>query len=334
MKHFLDECPADSLILIDQPGVSSEDFKLSSHTASLWTQFARYFHRCSTFIPYLQTQVSLSQNKLADYFVRNCDAEVIVVDLSKSNNERKLYPHYSDTRRRVIKVNLPPLSTDLEQRQEELFNNDLLIHELVTGIPSPFFAIIYTNSEGVNTTQPPGIYSEYFIIDELIRESRKPEIRDQWKKNAPLEEGQFLGDLGEVKPPLMKHLKQLEKNHRNEEHALAKKRRLEEGSQIERLAQKLDALLTIESVLIILLTSIFSWFVWFTCKIVVRLFSGSRSAKDTVSGSAINSPTDEIKTEQMGLKNDKSNEEEIKSKVVNSLVESTEESTNLRRRKQ
>jgi hypothetical protein len=277
--------------------------------------------------------VSLNQKKLADYYVRNCEAEVITADLSKSNNEHKLYPHFADTRRRVITVKLPPLSTDPEERQDELFNNDLLIHELVSGIPSPFFAIIYTNSEGVNTTQPPGLFSEYFIIDELVRSSRKPEIRDQWKKNAPLEEGQFLGNLGEVKPPLMEHKKRLEKKRRDEEYAQAKKRRIEEGSAVEKLAEKLDKLLTIESVLLVLLISIFAWIVWFTCKMLARIFNSF-----SVVNPAVPQPQgkNQIKNNEPTEKDLKTNADTVgtaESKVIEEVERKQEKSTTLRRRK-
>ncbi len=335
LKHFLDSCPADSLVLIDQPGISSEDFKLTPSTASLWTQFARYFHRCGTFIPYLQTQVSLSQKKLADYYVRNCEAEVIKADLSKSNPEHKLYPHFGDTRRRVITVKLPPLSTDPEERQDELFNNDLLIHELVSGIPSPFFAIIYTNSEGANTTQPPGLFSEYFIIDELVRSSRKPEIRDQWKKNAPLEEGQFLGDLGEVKPPLMEHKKRLEKKRQDEEYVQSKKVRMEAGSSVDKLVEKLDALLTVESVLLVLLISIFSWVVWFTCKILVQIFNGIRGALPTASQPEGKPQVNNNETAEKDSKTKAKTAETVESRIPENIdVKQAEEPTTLRRRKQ
>lgn len=199
---FLDACPADTLVLIDQPGISSEDFKLTPDTASLWTQFTRYFHRCGTLMPYMQTKSSLDFDKIANYFVRTCEAEVLKPDLARDNKENRFFDHYTDTCRRVIPVRFPPLPDDPEDRLDALFENDLMIHDIIKATPSPFFSIIYTNTQGANASVGPGLYSEYYLIDQLVKGSQDERNRDLWKKHAGPKEGDFLGDLGPVKPPL------------------------------------------------------------------------------------------------------------------------------------
>lgn len=289
LKTFLDACPGDTLVLIDQPGVSSEDFKASMATSALWTQFGRYFSRCATVLPYLQTPVQLDMDAIAQHYVERCGAEVIEPDLGRQNVEKRLFGHYVDTKRRVIKVRFPALLTmDNDddvwgRRRDELFENDKVLHDIITGTPSPLFSIIYTNSDGANTTKTPaGTYTDYHMIHELVQRSRDPSNRDLWKKHAPLEPGQYLGHLGDVKPPLAQLKRSQAKQAAAEAAAARKEERLAQGYFVDILVHNINQWLTVSSVLVCAGFLGSGLVILGMVRLVLRLlFSGSGSGSET-----------------------------------------------------
>lgn len=263
LETFLDSCPGDTLVLIDQPGVSSEDFKPGMATAALWTQFARYFNRCGTFRAYMQTPVQLDMDAIAQRYVARCGAEVIEPDLARQNVEKRLFGHYVDTKRRVIKVRFPALALQPDDedddayggRQDELFANDLVLHDIIKGTPSPFFSIIYTNSAGANTSATPaGHYTDYHVIRELVQASQDPTNRDAWKKHGPgLDPGssQYLGNLGAVKPPLVQHQRSQEAQQAALAAAARKEARLARGGVVDVVVHNVNQMVTVSFVLVV-----------------------------------------------------------------------------------
>lgn len=267
LKMFLDACSADVLVLVDQPGITSEDFRFTTETASLWTQFARYFRGCSVVFPYMQTKLSLDIDKIAQHYIRECQAEIIIPDLTKNNHEKRLFDHYVDIRPRVIMVKFPELPTNIVDRQDVLFENDLLLNDIIKAAPSPLYSIIYTNSLGFNATRSPGLFSEYYIINEVVLANMKKTNRDGWKRHAPPPEGKFLGNLGDVKPPLVQHERR-QSAERARRAAIENKQRLAEGHALYAFAAKLNTLLSVQSIVLFLCISIMGW-IFLT---VIRMF--------------------------------------------------------------
>lgn len=321
LKTWLDACPADTLVLVDQPGVSSEDFKLTAETAALWTQLVRYLNRCATLMPFLQTPAPLDLGRIAQHYIAACEAEVVEVDLRKENPEQRLFPHYIDTRRRIIRVRFPALPDDPEERLDVLFENDLVIHDIIKATPSPFFAILYTNSDGADTSAagPAGPYGDYYLVDKLVKASQDPKNRDLWKKHAGPAEGQFLGGLGPMKPPHAKYVRS--QASRRAAESASHRAQVESGSEgedglfdseyvtkaIEVLSQVfqdvvsvVDAELTVPRIVLFVSLSILTWLVMGVFKLFAGFFAtpttGSEAEKPEEQASDNDAATDAAAT--------------------------------------
>lgn len=152
----------------------------------LWSNFVRYFKRAGTFLPYLHTSSPLDLKKLSNFYVTHCGAEEVVAN---ARNPADPISKYIDTRKRVIQVSfdpVPPLSEESSKnlRNKILAYNDHVLSRIINVVPSPFVTIIYTSiSKAEIATSPPGPYSKYPIIEEILLNSKDPKNRDSWRAN-------------------------------------------------------------------------------------------------------------------------------------------------------
>ena len=109
----------------------------------------------------------------------------------------------------------------------------------------------------------------------MVRESKNPSNRDLWKKHAPPEDGTYLGNLGDIKPPLVQHRRNMDRKKAREEALANKKQRLESGSEVEKFIERLDSLLSIQYVMLAMFFSVSGWVIYAIIRLFMSLFKGT-----------------------------------------------------------
>lgn len=370
LYSILSECSSDAVVLVNQPGVVSTDFIFNEDTVTLWTQFLRYFRRSGSFLPYLQTSSPLDFDKITKYYIRKCQAEELVADTQyieplkkfvdedgnpieqpvempqmgpvggqmRGGNVHNMKPDvpgpikaYADTRKRVIRVEFPPIplpdgsKATMLQRQASLFKNDIILSKVINAVPSPMVTIIYTTTfekYAQVSVEESGPYNKYLLIEDLLRFTKDPLNRNNWKLHASRkhhnvkydayaneeeeeeEDGHHYGEDNIVEEEEQTEVEDLflrKKLPLEEEKRLAEKKLREEESRIRKLRNKdtwverIDAMITPEAILIAvgvalflaITYSFFSIIIW-TFRVV---FSSSSQEPESLS------KKDETKTE-------------------------------------
>ncbi|KAA8897100.1 hypothetical protein TRICI_006776 [Trichomonascus ciferrii] len=179
-------CPADTYLLINQPGVRVEDFQTLRHPEygiTLWESLKEYLGRVGTLGSFPRLDAPLDLDRLEHMLKRQCSAVVIEAD---ETAEGDLFERYQDTAPRVIRLNLPPLPEEEPHRTVALKRHDELVFEAFKLTPSPFFALVYTSDVGEPFVPDADAFhraKHWDIFADLVRLKRDPRNRGAYKKD-------------------------------------------------------------------------------------------------------------------------------------------------------
>lgn len=140
-RKLVTECTSDEYLLIDIPGLTSED--LLNKNDALWPNLRKYMMLSSTLVGLPWVRDPLDFDYLEKYIIKTCNAETINV-IHEDDNEVE---QYYDTRKRVIKVKLPELPDEHSFRARVLRDYDELIRRIIRKLPSPHYTIILSSSK-------------------------------------------------------------------------------------------------------------------------------------------------------------------------------------------
>lgn len=140
LKRLVTECSSDVYILMSVPGLSSVD--LTTRKADRWPHLQKYLYMASTVVGLPWVEGTLDMGFMEQYIVRTCKAEAVQV--FESDEE---VAQYSDTRRRVVKVDVAPLPADAHDRDDALRSVDDLLRKILRKVPLPHYTIVLTSSE-------------------------------------------------------------------------------------------------------------------------------------------------------------------------------------------
>lgn len=186
MARTYANCPADTYLLVNQPGVRVEDFQTLRHPEygiTLWEQLKEYLGRVGTLGSFPRLDEPIDLDRLEYMLKRQCQAIVIEAD---EESEGDMFEKYQDTTPRVIRLDLPPLPDEEPYRTVALKKHDELIFEAFKLTPSPFFALVYTSDRGepfVPETEEYRRSKHWDIFADLVRMKRDPRNREVYKKD-------------------------------------------------------------------------------------------------------------------------------------------------------
>jgi hypothetical protein len=186
MARTYANCPADTYLFINQPGVRVEDFQTLRHPeygVTFWERLKEYLGRVGTLGSFPRLDEPIDLDRLEHMLKRQCSAVVIEADEEVDGD---MFEKYQDTAPRVIRLNLPPLPDEEPYRTVALKKHDDLIFEAFKLTPSPFFALVYTSDTGEEFVPDAEEYrrSKYWdIFADLVRMKRDPRNREVYKKD-------------------------------------------------------------------------------------------------------------------------------------------------------
>ncbi|ODQ67081.1 hypothetical protein NADFUDRAFT_49525 [Nadsonia fulvescens var. elongata DSM 6958] len=192
-RKLVSSCPSDAYIIIDQPGVSLDDFYpmengILAEDDSLWTHTRKHMAFSGTvYTGSVQLNSGsetdeLHLDSLTNSLIKQCYCQIVDVDLTRDDG--KPFDKYIDTRCRIIRVKFDPLPTTSFSRLVTLTANDEMINKIMGFIPSPFITTIYTSS---SPTEPKSHHTDPIFQDILI-EKKDPRHRKQWENHIGIVE--------------------------------------------------------------------------------------------------------------------------------------------------
>lgn len=139
VKRLISDCSADAYVIVDQPGLAYTDMTVKK--SARWPFMRKYVSMASLALalPYVEEALDLAF--LEKYIIRTCNAEAIHVEHAAEEEMQQ----YQDTRKRVIRISLPPLPEDAS-RDHWIQHYDELLRKILRKVPSPHYAIILTSS--------------------------------------------------------------------------------------------------------------------------------------------------------------------------------------------
>ncbi|GMM32862.1 Big1 protein [Saccharomycopsis crataegensis] len=148
IRKLVKKCSSDAYILINQPGLTYDDFKVNDHKIFFNLQSKLNEDSVVTSFPYVENGISFE--KITKQILSACeDIEVIRINVEDEEELREGHqlPRYKDTKPRVIILNLPKLPThgDIEYRNKMIHENDKYIRKVLQRIPSPYLSFIFTS---------------------------------------------------------------------------------------------------------------------------------------------------------------------------------------------
>lgn len=210
MEDWASSCPADTYLIIEQPGINVEDFQsivTQYEGISLWKELRKFLGRCGTVGSFPRLDKPFDVEKFERYLVDHCDAKRIKADPLREDDPIE---EYIDTTPRVIRLKFDMLPENDEfERLKMLQNNDNKIIETFRNTPSPFFSIIYTGPtgeefgvekfeedykrEGMVDSEINQRQNELFrkqkhldIFPDIVRQKKDPRNRQDYKQHEPL----------------------------------------------------------------------------------------------------------------------------------------------------
>ncbi|CAN6657770.1 hypothetical protein TRVA0_030S00628 [Trichomonascus vanleenenianus] len=188
LSKMLAACPSDTYLLIDQPGLELEDMQelITPGGSVLWYELRKFASRSATLFSFPRLDGPVSLDRIQRNLEKQCRTKTIIAD-AKSD---PMFEQYSDTRPRVIRLQLEELPEDEMEKEITLKANDELIQKALQQTPSPFFTIIYTSSTGEEFDPEDEEFSQskyWDIFGDLVRMKRDPRNRDDWKQHQPRE---------------------------------------------------------------------------------------------------------------------------------------------------
>ncbi len=143
-RRLIAPCSSNAYLLVNQPGLRLSDLDDLNlrEKRDIFTNFRGYLDHASTklTIPNIEDDGLLDFKSLEKYIIRNCQAEFVLVEEDPDHLQ-----DYLDTRKRVIRVNLPELPENEYLRKEILKENDELLRDVIRKIPTPYHSIYYTS---------------------------------------------------------------------------------------------------------------------------------------------------------------------------------------------
>lgn len=149
IKNIISHCSSDAYVLINQPGLTHDDF--ATNDQKIFFNVQKEMDQDSTVVafPYIESPISF--NQISKYIVKNCRAEVIRLDVETQeqlDDPHADVPKYIDTKTRVILVNLPKLPTykyQYQYRNQVIHAHDKYLREVLRKIPSPYVSVFLTS---------------------------------------------------------------------------------------------------------------------------------------------------------------------------------------------
>ncbi|CCK68867.1 Big1p KNAG_0B04330 [Huiozyma naganishii CBS 8797] len=142
-EELIDKCNSDAYIFINQPGLNRWDFEEYRHSFS---HFEKYINGSSTALKF--EQVGLLDDEffkdLLSYTSKACNVREIIT--LEGNNTDEFQP-YIDTDSRIVRIDFPRLSSEVDLREEEIQHFDSYLRTVLAQIPSPYHTVIYTSLE-------------------------------------------------------------------------------------------------------------------------------------------------------------------------------------------
>lgn len=142
IKHAVTQCSSEAYIIVDIPGLEVSD--LSMTQAGNMPSLRKYLMLSSTLVGVPWVDGAVDMDFLEQYIINTCEAETILL-----TEENEYYiSKYIDTRKRVIRIELPPITstTTFAQKDALLRHVDLVVQSVLRAIPSPHFSLIVSSS--------------------------------------------------------------------------------------------------------------------------------------------------------------------------------------------
>jgi hypothetical protein len=119
LQRWLAGCPAETYFIIDQPGLRVDDFQQLVKDGILkWNYLRTFFERAATVGSFPRLDGPIDVDWLARRISKQRVAKTLLADPDD------LIEEYTDTERRVIRLNLEPLPQDSVERALQLQTND------------------------------------------------------------------------------------------------------------------------------------------------------------------------------------------------------------------
>jgi Txe/YoeB family toxin of Txe-Axe toxin-antitoxin module len=155
IKKLITKCSSDTYMIINQPGLKYED--INDFRREDWKFIYKYTVLASTVIGLPFVNEPLDLDYIEEYARMTCEAETMFL---KNQNDDEI-EEYFDTRTRVIRVELPELSQDKQERFSQIRHNDELLRKILRKLPSPHYTIILTSTLPVSFHPlPQFVYSD------------------------------------------------------------------------------------------------------------------------------------------------------------------------------
>lgn len=173
LKSFPDASPGKAQVLIDQPSISSKDFKANRNSTCMLTNIFLPLWN-GTFLSYLQTHLMLDMEEVVRYYMKRCDAELIEVDLGRGNEEKSLFEFCEDPKTCFIKVRPPEMPADLKERRHLLYQSNRMLDKFGRNTSWRPYSTIYTNSDCADTSETPlRKYVDFEYIYEILHKANE-----------------------------------------------------------------------------------------------------------------------------------------------------------------
>jgi len=145
-RGLVAECPADTYLLVSQPGLHASDFSTKGAEPHLQRMVADA--QGSLSVPYGLGAVDL--DNVQEYARENCGAQLVVADALRHS-----FPVLNLTLPVVVRLDFAELPGDMDERQAAMADNDAFLYSLVSSLPSSSkYTLVYTSTPVSSDEQP------------------------------------------------------------------------------------------------------------------------------------------------------------------------------------
>lgn len=190
---------------MNQPGVEVADFQTLTTPVGegvKWEHLKDFSSRGATIGSFPRLEEALDLDWLERIIEKSCRTKRI----RANTKEDPMFESYVDTNPRLIRIDLPPLTStsDAFTRDLELQKNDELLFELFKLTPSPRYFLIYTSTTGERYDPESATLEEryYDIFPDIVRAKRDPRNRATWKNHELRKPKTSLEEPIQILPPL------------------------------------------------------------------------------------------------------------------------------------
>ncbi|OWB59694.1 hypothetical protein B5S31_g1231 [[Candida] boidinii] len=147
INSVLEECSSDAYIILYQPDIQIDDFKNFTNFGNL----RYYMSQSSTILTIPNTVIDIENEKpilienefdnIEKILRINCNTNLQIYNVNNLNEAD--VPHYIDTKKRLIFINLPNLLSDKIERNNQLYEHDIFAQTILRKLPTSFNTVIY-----------------------------------------------------------------------------------------------------------------------------------------------------------------------------------------------